>query len=120
MPRRTGLTDIRKLTDNPVRDRRDTALRLGGYTLSLAAFLLILFSGFVVWDARNYSHFPDPVFALIATATVVTPVIVAAIVMRRVGRDMAPMLAVIAPVVVWLIVICFVTVTKALDGKNVF
>lgn len=35
---------------------------------------------------------------------------------RRQGRDFVPLLAVIAPVVVWLLVCCFVFVLRGVQG----
>lgn len=118
--RRPNLPDIRDLTEDPTVDRSDLVVRGLGYAVTVASFVFLAGAAVFVWQARHFSHFPDGVFAGLAVACVVVPAVSIHIAVRRVGRSIAPIIAVIVPPIMVFFVACFIALVYSVNGRNVF
>jgi len=110
----------RRLTDicEPKGVRPDwwrTALAILATTCVLVSWATTLWIGADVWELRLRSGVVDAVHAVIALLCGAGPIIVTLIAMRRSGRYMAPMLALITPVVAWLIYCCLLIVVAGVN-----
>jgi len=101
------LPDIRTLTEDPTIDVSRRAARAGCWLSVIPALAALVWSATIAWGIRERSGLPDPIHGIFAAGCVLVPCWIAAVAVRREGVGMLPMLAVIAPVVVFLLVCCW-------------
>jgi choline-glycine betaine transporter len=85
----------------------------------IASTALLVIAAIECWDLRRYHAAPDWVYLIGAVACVVIPMLVVLTVARRdADAALVFMIAIVAPIVVWLFVLCASLVSMSIDHDH--
>jgi hypothetical protein len=120
MADRPRLSDIASLVNDTTPDRGRVALRTGGIVVVIIGAIFQVFAADMAWETRKVSHFADVSFGILAFLCLALPIVIGIRAARRLGSDILVLLALIIPVVTWIVVAIVFAVCGALNGENVF
>ena len=108
MPRK--LPDIRELTDDPSRDWGASATSTASWLFIAASLALCAWSAAEMWSWRALSNLPAYVHAVFALAGILVPLATVTYWVRTDGRTFGVLLAVVLPVVTWIVAVLLAVV----------